>query len=251
MIPPNDRLTLGLLVRTFWGRITVTWTLTLFETAIFALLPLLIGRSIDGLLAGDWQAFQIFIGALGVLLLVATLRRVYDTRAYGTMRVEIGKWIAARGSDAPVSKTNARVLMGRELVDFMELEAPQSVTAIIQILVSVLILLSFHNALALSASGAAIVIVLIYGLFARVFFKLNRNLNGQAEQQVSILEAKDLGRTATHLLTLRRHEVRLSDLESVVYGVIFLVLLSMLAFNLWFAATQSGASAGEIFSIVT
>ena len=30
-----------------------------------------------------------------------------------------------------------------------------------------------------------------------------------------------------------------------------MALLSMLAFNLWFAATQSKASAGEIFSIVT
>ncbi|MEM6915931.1 MAG: ABC transporter six-transmembrane domain-containing protein, partial [Verrucomicrobiota bacterium] len=52
-------------------------------------------------------------------------------------------------------------------------------------------------------------------------------------------------------VVLRRHEVRLSDTESLVYGLVFLVLLSMLAFNLWFAAARSGFSAGEIFSIVT
>jgi len=45
--------------------------------------------------------------------------------------------------------------------------------------------------------------------------------------------------------------VRLSDTEAIVYGLIFVVLLSMLGTNLWFAATQLSATPGEIFSIVT
>ena len=141
--------------------------------------------------------------------------------------------------------------MGRELVDFLEKEAPESMTALIQVIVSVGVLLAFHNTLALSAGGATLITLVIYGLFARQFFKLNGSLNSQSQEQVGALESRGISRIATHFMGLRKQEVRLSDTESIVYGLIFLVLLTMLAFNRWFAATQSNASPGEIFSIVT
>ncbi|MEC8294108.1 MAG: hypothetical protein VX083_11470, partial [Pseudomonadota bacterium] len=50
-------LTLGGLLAAFWPQISVTWALTLIEVALFALIPLLIGRAIDGLIAADMAAF--------------------------------------------------------------------------------------------------------------------------------------------------------------------------------------------------
>ncbi|MEM7445339.1 MAG: ABC transporter six-transmembrane domain-containing protein, partial [Pseudomonadota bacterium] len=247
----QGRLSIGTLFRAFWGRISVTWALTIVETTMFALLPLLIGYSIDGLLNGDWTSFSQFLGVLAALLVVSTGRRVYDTRAYGTMRVELGKAQAARSGAEQVSVTNARVLMGRELVDFLEEQAPETMTALIQVVASVVILLSFHGTLALSAGTATVAILVIYGLFAGWFFRLNAGLNERAERQITALESRNSRKIGAHLLGLRRQEVRISDLESLVYGLIFAVLLAMLAFNLWFAATESGATPGQIFSIVT
>lgn len=251
MIALSDHLSIGTLMRSFWGRITLTWALTLVETALFALLPLLIGWTIDGLLADSWTAFYQLMSALFVLLIVATGRRVYDTRAYGTIRVELGKAQAARGAQDPVSVTNARVLMGRELVDFLEDTAPSSMTALVQVIASVVVLMSFHGSLALAAGGALVGILLIYGVFARRFFQLNSALNEVAEGQIHALETLKPRKVAAHFLGLKRQEVRLSDTESLVYGLIFAVLLTMLAYNLWFAATHLGASAGQIFSVVT
>lgn len=250
MIALTDRLSIGTLCRAFWGKVLVTWSLTLLETLMFALLPLLIGHSIDGLLEGDWNAFTILLIALGGLVVVATARRFYDTRAYGTMRVELGKALVARSGDHPVSVTNARALMGRELVDFLETQAPESLMALIQVIVSVALLFSFHSTLAVSAGLATIAVITIYGLAGGAFFRVNKALNEQAERQVSALESRDMRKVTRHFLRLRRHEVRLSDTESVVYGLIFLVLLTMLTFNLWFAATQGETSPGGIFSIV-
>lgn len=223
----------------------------LIETALFAITPLLIGRSIDGLLADNWVPFWQLGSALTVLLVVATVRRIYDTRAYGTMRVELGKAQVARSEHEPVSVTNARVLMGRELVDFLENTAPEAATAIVQIATAIIILLTFHGTLALVASGAIILILLIYRLFSNRFFRLNGKLNEVSEAQVNVIETRDVKRIAGHFIGLRKEEVRLSDTESLVYGLIFLVLLSMLAFNLWFSATQMQASPGQIFSIVS
>ncbi len=239
------------LLRIFRGKIVLTWGVTLLETAMIALIPLMIGWSIDGLLNGDWSAFINLVIVFGLLLIVATGRRIYDTRAYGTMRVELGKALAARSADKDVSVLNARVLMVRELVDFLEREAPESMTALIQVFFSVGVLLAFHSTLAASAGLAALSTLIIYGLFARRFFKLNAHLNSQTEKQIGALESRDLSQIANHFIRLRKQEVRLSDTESLVYGLIFLILLTMLAFNLWFAATQSGASPGQIFSIIT
>lgn len=250
MIALNDHLSIGMLIRTFWGRITITWGLTLIETALFALMPLMIGRSIDGLLNDDWAPFIHLLLVLTVLLLVATGRRIYDTRAYGTMRVELGKAQAQRGSGDPVSVVNARVTMGREMVDFLEDTAPISMTALVQVVVAVAILLSFHGNLAISAGGALVLMLAIYGVFSRRFFYLNSALNEVAEGQVHTLEGRDPKSIAKHFLGLRRQEVRLSDTESIVYGMIFAVLLAMLAYNLWFAATQLGSTPGQIFSVV-
>lgn len=247
----GDRLSIRTLFRVFRFKIVVTWALTILETAMLALFPLLIGRSIDGLLGGDYTTFYQLIGAMAVLMVVATLRRVYDTRAYGSMRVALGRAQADRAGEEAVSVTNARLLMGRELVDFLEREAPISITGSIQVVVAIVILFSFHGTLALAASAAAAAMLGIYGLSARRFFTLNSDLNEQSEAQVSALESRDLRRVTAHLVGLRRHEVRLSDTESVVYALIFTVLLTMLGFNLWFAATQTNATPGEIFSIVT
>lgn len=218
---------------------------------MFAMLPLLIGRSIDGLLVDNWDAFSILLIVLGLLLVVATGRRVYDTRAYGTMRVELSKALLKRAGDSTVSVTNARALMGRELVDFLEIQAPESMTALIQVTVSAILLFSFYITLAISAGIAMIAIIIIYALSASRFFKVNRALNEQAEQQISALESRNMRKVTHHFLSMRRHEVCMSDTESIIYGLIFLILLSMLAFNLWFVATQAKATPGEIFSIVT
>ena len=247
----GDRLSIRTLLRVFQFKIVVTWTLTILETAVLALFPLLIGRSIDGLLGDEYTAFYQFIGAMAVLTVVATGRRVYDTRAYGSMRVALGRAQAQRAGEEAVSVTNARVLMGRELVDFLEKEAPLSITGLIQIFVAIAVLFSFHGLLALAAGAAAVAMLGIYSLSARRFFNLNSDLNEQTEAQVTTLESRDLSRVTAHLTNLRRHEVRLSDTESVVYALIFVALLTMLGFNLWFAATQTDATPGEIFSIVT
>ncbi|MEM6412132.1 MAG: ABC transporter six-transmembrane domain-containing protein, partial [Pseudomonadota bacterium] len=244
----DRKLSIGSLMRVYWGKISITWGLTLFETALLAALPLLIGQSIDGLLNSDWTAFLFLLGAMGALLVSGVTRRAYDTRAYGSMRVALGEAVVTQGKDQPVSTLTARLDMSRELIDFLEMEAPVVLTAAIHAFAAILILLSFHSTLAATAAGAACLALAIYGVSSRRFFNLNNGLNEQTEKQVSVLTDGSADSLRTHLLSLRRFEVRLSDTEAIVYGLIFTALLAMLGTNLWFAATQINASPGQIFS---
>lgn len=136
-------LSVPLLLRQFRWRIAVTWLLVLLETTLLALIPLFIGRAIDALLNAEPGALLEVAAVMGALIIAAVGRRVYDTRAYGTMRVSFGAELVSRSKERPVSQVNARLGMSREMVDFLEDYVPQLLTAAVQVIVSIVILWSF------------------------------------------------------------------------------------------------------------
>ena len=247
----NRPLTLRTLLRLFWFKIAVTWSLTLLETALWVVLPLLLGFAIDGLLVRDFEPFWHMVGVLGTLVIVAVLRQLIDTRIFGTMRVELTQVLAERNRGLSVSALNARVLMARELVDYLEQEMPILMAAVVQLAASVVILFTYHWALSASAVLAGLIMLFVYGKFHGRFFRLNRASNARAEKQVRILETRTGPAFGRHLRLLRHWEVRLSDTEALGYGLIYAVLMILVVFNLGFTALIMAASAGAIFAIVT
>ncbi|MEM9106833.1 MAG: ABC transporter six-transmembrane domain-containing protein [Pseudomonadota bacterium] len=247
----DEPLTIATLLRKFAASVSLTWFLTFCETALVALVPLFIGFAIDGLLVDDVTSLLHLAAILASVTIVGVLRRLYDTRAYGRMRVELGKELVGRGADAPLSQITARLDMSRELVDFLEQEVPALMSAVVQLAIAIVILFSFHAVLSTAAVGAAVLMVGFYAVFHRRFFRLNAEHNHQMEQQVHILEKRSGSGLHNHLNLLRRIEIRLSDTEAWVYGAIFLVLLAFILFNLWFASIHIETSVGTIFSIIS
>ena len=244
-------LTVLALLRAFRWRISLTWLLIFIEVALTALVPLLIGFAIDGLLANEMVPLFQLIAILVVLIVVGVIRRAYDTRVFGNMRVEMGKIQAARAANLSISTLNAQLGMGRELADFLEGDLPLAMTSLVQLIISVVILYAFDPMLALAGVSAVAAMLAIYSLLHRRFYRLNGQLNQQTERQVGILETRKPQSLSTHLTRLRQIEVRTSDTESIVYGVIFVVLLGLVVFNLWYATASLTITSGTIFSIVT
>ncbi len=247
----NEAVTLSSLLRRFPGRILLTWALTLVETTLTALIPLFIGFAIDGLLDDDPTALFHLAGVMVGLIAVAVVRRIYDTRAYGTIRVQVGMVQLDRSDGMAVSTFNARLGMGRELVDFLEQEVPATMDSVVQLAVSLIILYSFHPVLAYAACAATVLMLALYGGVHRRFYRLNGEHNHQTEQQVKILEVRRPDGVFSHLTKLRRIEVKLSDTEAYVYGAIYLALLGLVLFNLWYAASHLPTTVGTIFSIIS
>ena len=244
-------LTVASLLRTFLGPMSLTWALTLCETALMALVPLFIGFAIDDLLDGGTTGLLQLTAVLTGLTAIAVLRRRYDTRAYGRIRVEVGKAQVDRSAEVPVSVLNARLGMGRELVAFLEQEVPTTLESSVGLAVSLVVFYAFDPILSCAALGAAALSVGIYGLFHKRFYRLNAGHNQQMERQVRILAARPSDAVLPHLNRLRRFEIELSDTEAAVHGTIFLVLLGFVVFNIWFAASNLAITAGTIFSIVS
>lgn len=243
--------TLSGIIKTFPFRVGMTWLLVFVEIVLIALIPLLIGMAIDDLLEGGTEKLLILGGVMVGLTLLAMFRRIYDTRAYGYIRVILGYEVARRNASQPVSIKNARVNMSRELVDFLEELMPDILTASVQLVVSIVILYTFHPHLAYAALATLVGMMAVYALFHKRFYRLNAALNDQMEQQVHILERNQRSRIFGHLRKLKIKEVHLSDSEAVLYGGIFLLQIGFLLFNLWLSASIEGITAGVIFSIIT
>ncbi len=251
MIRVGDDLTLVTLLRAFRGKVVLTWVMILLETTLMALVPLFIGFAIDDLLGEEIRGFAFLTALMVALVLVAVIRRIYDTRVYGTIRVELGFAQVERSPALPVSALNARVGMGRELVDFLEHTLPEAMAAVVQLFISLTVLYVFSPVLAAAAGAAFMSIALLYGLFHGRFYRLNAALNGQAERQVCVLEGRNGRSVRSHLLRLRRFDVALSDTEAVLYGIVFVCLLGLILFNLWYAALFLVITVGTVFSIIS
>lgn len=239
------------LLKHFPRQIGFTWFLVAIENALMALIPLLIGFAIDGLLNQDSSDLINLGGVLFALVIASVLRRFYDTRAYGTIRVRLGAEVDKRHHKEQVSVRSARLDMARELVDFLEQDVPELFTAIIQLIVAIIILAIFDPRLAMSAGILLCCMIALYSCFHRLFFRLNSALNSQVERQINILSGQSCGGLYNHLRALRQHEVRLSDSDAILYGFIFLMICTFIIFNLWLCASIGDVTPGKLFSIIS
>lgn len=252
----NAEFTVRSILKQYKKKVGITWLLVVIENVFMVLLPLFIGFAIDDLLTGNFAALYWLAVLFTLLILVSVVRRFYDTRVYGDIRVEVGEavdnQVRFHGKFADnVSVRNARLDMSRELVDFLENDVPPLMTAIIQLVASVIILSAFHIQLGISAVIAGISILLIYTQFHGYFVQLNGLLNSRLEQQVSIISQVPFRGIRRHLARIKRREILISDAEAIVYGLIFLVLFGFVVVNLWLSRFVPDPTAGQIFSIVT
>lgn len=247
----SDHLGVRAILSQYRGKLALTWCLLAVENFLMALIPLFVGYSIDDLLNGSFQQVWLLAGILILLVAVAVLRRIYDTRVFGDVKIDLSRKVDHRLQEHSVSIRNARLTMSREIVEFLENDIPLLFTAIIQIAVAISILFSFDGALGVAAIVTLLIMLMIYALIHRRFLKLNGLLNTQLEKQVSLLTINKPTEVLRHFRELRKSEVKLSDTEAVIYGLIFLLLFGFVIANLVSATHISVITAGAIFSIVT
>lgn len=239
------------LLKRFAYKIGCTWFLVAVENALLACIPLLIGFAIDALLAGKIDDLLKLAAVFLLLIAISIARRVFDTRAYGSIRIALGLEVDDYHKKELVSIRNARLNMTRELVDFLEEDVPELFTAVIQLSVAIIVLAIIEPALAYSALVLLVFMASIYAGFHKRFYALNNAINNQVEQQVSILNQNCIKGLKQHLWNLRRQEVRLSDTDAILYGLIFVCICLFILCNLSLSSTLIGVTAGTIFSIVS
>ena len=212
------------------------------------LFPLLIGIAVDDLI-DDRLGGVVALSALGAAtLLVGSLRRLYDTRTYSRIYEQVAGETIAREREAgsQLSSMSARANLLRESVEFFENSMPEIVNAFIGVFGTLFILLSIDTGVFFASLGLLGLVVAVYAATGRTNLRFNAGYNDELERQVEAL-SEDAAEVHTHFRNLMRWNIRLSDLETANYAVIFLGVIALMFYSP-IALVDGGAQAGVVVS---
>ncbi|PCE64791.1 ABC transporter six-transmembrane domain-containing protein [Sediminicola luteus] len=234
-------------------RIIATFSLLVLENVARVFQPLLLGLAINDLLEGDNQGLWWF-GALYIFgFMVGTARRYYDTRVYTAIYANTATHMAtANGSsEMTISAITARSSLIKELVDFFEHDLPQAFSSVIGVVGAIVLLATFHLWIALGCLLCIILILAIYGISTNRIYAFNVGLNDELEKRVDVLHTRAPKSIFNHFRSIARWMVKMSDLDTLNYGLVELLLFGLAVFALFMSVQMPNATAGSIFSVLT
>ncbi len=241
----------GLIYR-FWRKAILTWGLALLESLSLVAFPIVIAWAVDDLLNGSWSGTLKLGGLCLALLFVGAARRFYDTRAYGRIYCTLADEALAeeRRKRSTLSTTSARVSLFKELVEFLEESLPSLLNEFIGLFGTLAIIAVIDWRVFLACLGAAGVTLVVYGLSSGKIFRLNQGVNDETEKQVAVLEFGDRSATRRHFGLLTRWRIRISDLETLNYSLIWLAMSAIVIYTIVAVATSGTATMGQVIAVV-
>jgi len=241
----------NLLVRFKW-KVLFTFILVIFEAFLSLLFPLFIGFAINGLLEERYTEL-ISLAGLGFLaLVIGASRRLYDTRIYASIYQIVSKEMVIREQNkgSSVSTIAARATLLTEFIEFLENSMPLIVTNFIGVFGVLILIFSLNLNIFKACLAVFILIVVVYIFSGNKNFQINEKFNNQLEKQVEALSSKDLGIIENHFRLVMRWNIKLSDLETCNYSVIWIGLLSLLVYAPVAVINNGITSYGHAFSVL-
>lgn len=243
-------MTLFSIFKRFPWRISLTMVLVLAEAALMLLLPLVIGFAIDGLIQKSYQGVWQLAGVGFGVLIIGMLRRVYDTRVYAGIYVDLAADVAGHNSRASTSALSARVSMLKELVEFFENSFPELINNLIGLVGTVVILYALDREIFWGCLAVLVLIVLVFVLTGERTTALNREYNNALEEQVSALESRASQPFGGYMRRLMHWNIKLSDLETLIFGAIWFAMIGLIVFSVVQAAGDGSLQYGVMMSVV-
>lgn len=245
-------ITLTSIFTRFKWRISFTFSLVVIESLLEILFPLLIGNAINDLLDNKLEGVYYLLGVGGVTLIVGSARRLYDTRIYSTIYEKIAVELVQKefNKNSSTSKISARSDLMTEFVEFLENSMPAVIDAIIGLVGIVIIIASLNLNVFWACMGLLLLVTLVYVITGELNFRLNTGFNDRLEKQVQAIESKNIALIGNHFKRLMRWNIRLSDLETVNYFVIWIGVIVLLAYTPVTVIESGVVKYGLVFAIL-
>ena len=95
----------------------------------------------------------------------------------------------------------------------------------------------------------SVLIVLIYGLSSKKTLRYNREFNDEYEKQVDVVKQNKEVKIQKHILRLNTWTIKLSDIETLNFGLTWVLVICLQLFAIVVSANEAVAY-GTILSIV-
>ena len=241
----------SLLLRFKW-RVVITQGLVVAEAVIDLLFPLLIGLAINDLLEQRFTGlFYLLLAGLAALVL-GSLRRFYDTRVYSgiykIIAVEMVDRETAAGS--PLSRVSARANLLTEFVEFLENQLPSLLGSLIGLVGIVAIIATLSRPVLVGCLLLFGLVLVVYLVTGKLNFGLNKHYNDELENQVDALSSGDRNKVARHFTSLMAWNIKLSDLETWNFAIIWLGIIALMVYAPVTLIESGMLSYGLVFSVL-
>ena len=248
-----EKISHAMILKTYRGRISLTFIILVVEYLLLLLEPLAIGMAINDLTRQAWFGVYLFLSLEVAVILVGVVRRRYDTRAYGSIYREIGQNMASKAiaDHGDLSPAIGRADLLQEVVDFFENELPMSVGAGISIVGALIMLLILSPSVGVFALASALAIAAIFVLSRKRIKSLNALVNDELEARARLFMQRDRAPLLAHFTKLVSHRISLSDLEARNFGLSYLFVVLLIAFALYQAVAVSRSAIGDVFAVLT
>ncbi len=237
----------------FKWKISITFLLLVFENISKVLQPLVLGIAINDLIHKKNDGLWLFCILYGISFIIGVIRRYYDTRTYTFIYTKVASEIAKIQNEKEVSVSSiaARSSLIKELVDFFEYDVTHAFTSLIGV-IGALIMLALFNWWIFGACLLTILLIfIIYALSNKNIYNFNIGLNDELEHRITVLETREQQGIVGHFKNISKWLVKLSDLETLNFGIIEIILFVLVIFALYISASATNTTAGGIFSIIT
>ncbi|MCG8326897.1 MAG: ABC transporter six-transmembrane domain-containing protein [Chitinophagales bacterium] len=242
-------MTFQSIFKRFRFRISFTFLLVLLEAGLAILFPLFIGYAIDDALKGAYNG-AFLLGGLGVAsLIVGSSRRLFDSRFYARIYRELGFDISTREGLTP-SKQTARLSMLGEMVEFFENSIPQIVNSIIGLVGTLIIVASLNSKIFAGCLVILLFVFLVYALTKNKTIRFNTEYNNAVERQVDILSKNDAPSLKNYLRNLMKWNVKLSDLETINFSIVWMLMMGFLVISIIWAVDGGTVNYGAVFALI-
>jgi hypothetical protein len=243
----RENLSLQNIASYYRTRIVVTWLLLLGESITILLFPLAIGFAVDSLMA-ERNIGLVLLGLLCVgVLLFAAGRRFYDTRVYAAIYREMASTLVARKRErgGSTSKLTAQVNLLYEIIEFFENLLPALIGTAITFTGTILMLGFIDVWLMTICLITSTLVIGLYTLSENRILHYNRQQNNELERQVAVLEQNHRRRLDLHFGRLMKWNIKLSDLETLNFSAIWVLLASLLLLSIVLVVNNPVSSYGQ------
>lgn len=248
----NYNYSLKSIFKRFKVKISITFLLLVFENISKILQPLVLGIAINDLINNSNKGLLWFCGLYLLSFTIGVIRRYYDTRAYTHIYTTVSSEIVEIQNDKNISTSSISARSGliKELVDFFEYDIPQAFASAISVVGALIMIALFSWWIFGAALLTIIIIILIYRFSRDTIYKYNIGINNELEHRVQVLERKNQSNILQHFRNISNWLVKLSDLETLNFGLIEITLFILAIFTLYTSATELNADTGSIFSTI-
>ncbi|MCG8324421.1 MAG: ABC transporter six-transmembrane domain-containing protein [Thiotrichales bacterium] len=226
--------------------------MVLIESMLDLLYPLFIGWAINGLLDDNHQGLYMLLVLGFSSVIIGSARRFIDTRIYAGIyeKVTPEMVVRERSRNTEVSKISARTNLLNEFVEFLENAMPEVIKALVGLIGVLIIIGSLNIEVFIACLGLLSIIVLIYLFTGRLNYRFNAGFNEELEHQVRVITYSKDEEMAKHFRQLMRWNIKLSDLETGNYFIIWLAVVGLFVFTPLSAVDSDVVNYGLVFALL-